>query len=119
MLILCRLWEGLRLTGTSRDVPEKVQSSRRGLRNERLIPARLQAKHGSITVVRFYAPVNDSSEDEKDQLYSSPKTVVEQVPTHDVLVVMGDFNAKIGNKNSGLERATGKEGCGKMNENEK
>ena len=85
--------------------------------NERLITARLQGKHGSITVVQCYAPTNDSSEDEKDQFYSSLKTVVEQVPTHDVLVVMGDLNAKIGNENAGLERAMGKHGCGKMNEN--
>ena len=62
--------------------------------------------------VQCFAPTNDSSEDEKDQFYSSLKTVVEQVPTHDVLVVMGD--AKIGNENAGLERAMGKDGCGKM-----
>ena len=42
--------------------------------------------------------------------------MVEQVPTHDVLVVMGYLNAKIGNENAGLERAMGIHGCGKMNE---
>ena len=62
--------------------------------------------------------IYDSSEDEKDRFHSSLKTVVEQVPTQDVLVVIGDLNAKIGNKNAGLERAIGKHACGKMNENE-
>ena len=33
------------------------------------------------------------------------------VETYDVLVVMGDQNAKIGNKNTDLERAIGKLGC--------
>ena len=61
--------------------------------------------------------IYDSSEDEKDRFHSSLKTVVEQVPTQDVLVVIGDLNAKIGNKNAGLERAIGKHACGKMNEN--
>ena len=61
---------------------------------------------------------NDSSEDENDQFFSSLKTVVEQVPTHDVLVLMGDLNAKIGKENAGLERSMGKLGCGEMNENE-
>ena len=42
--------------------------------------------------------------------------MIEQVPTHDVLVVMGDLNAKIVNENAGLERAMEKHGCGKMNE---
>ena len=41
----------------------------------------------------------------------------EQVSNHDVLVVVGDLNAKIANKNAGLERAMGKHGCGKMNKN--
>ena len=85
--------------------------------NERLITAQLQGNHGSITLVQFYAPTNDSSKDEKNQFYSSLKTVVEQVPTHDVLVVMSDLNAKIGNENAGMERVMGKHGCGKMNEN--
>ena len=85
--------------------------------NERLITARIQGKHGSITVVHCYSPTNDSSEYEKDQFYSSLPTVSEHVPYHDVLVVMGDLNAKIGNENAGLERATGKHGCGKINEN--
>ena len=82
--------------------------------NEQLITARLQAKHGSITVVRFYSPANDSSEDEKNQFYSSLNIVVEQVPTDNELV---DLDAKIGNENTGLERAMGKHGWGEIHEN--
>ena len=67
--------------------------------------------------MQCYAMTNDSSEDEKDQFYSSLKNVVEQVPTHVVLVVMSDLNAKIINENAGLERAMGWHGCRKMNEN--
>ena len=68
-------------------------------------------------MLKYYATTDDSSEDLKDQFYSSLKTVVEHVLTHDVLVVMGDLNAKIRNENAGLERAMGKHECGKMNEN--
>ena len=78
--------------------------------NERIITARLQGKHGSRTVVQCYAPTNHSSENEKDQLYISLKTVVEQFPGHDVLEVMGYLNAKIGNENADLDRAMGKNG---------
>ena len=63
-----------------------------------------------MIVVQYYAPTNDSSEDEKDQFYYSLKNVVEGVSTHGVLVVMGDLDAKIGNENVGLERAIGKHG---------
>ena len=30
---------------------------------------------------------------------------------------MGDMNAKVGNDNTGFERAMGRQGCGVMNEN--
>ena len=62
--------------------------------NERLITALLQWKHGSITVVQFYASTNDSSEDEKDQFYSSLKAMVEQSPIHDVMVLLNMGAAK-------------------------
>ena len=42
---------------------------------------------------------------------------VEITPRHDMLVVMGDLNSKVGNNNTGNERVMGKHGCGFMNEN--
>ena len=56
-----------------------------------------------MTVMQCYASTNDSTEDKKDQLNYSLKIVVEGVPTHDVLVVMGGLNAKIDNENVSLE----------------
>ena len=69
-----------------------------------------------MAVVQCYAQTNDSSEDERNQFYYSLKALAEGVPTHDVLVMMGDLNAKIRNENVGLERVMWKYGCGKMNE---
>ena len=43
--------------------------------------------------------------------------MVEGVPNHDMLMVMDDLNANIGNENVGLERDMGKNWRGKMNEN--
>ena len=37
-----------------------------------------------------------------------------QLPTHNMLVVLGDLNAKIGNENAGLERVMGKDGRGTL-----
>ena len=85
--------------------------------NERLITARLQGKHDRITVVQCYPPTYDYSENEKYLFYSSLKTMVEQVSTNEVLVVMYDLNAKIVNENVVLERAMVKHRCRKMNKN--
>ena len=42
---------------------------------------------------------------------------INKTPQHDVLLVIGDQNAKVGSNNSQHERSMGKEGCGTMNEN--
>ena len=39
------------------------------------------------------------------------------MPSHDVLLVIGDRNAKVGRSNVGREKTMGKNGCGEMNEN--
>ena len=39
------------------------------------------------------------------------------MPSHDVLLVIGDLNAKVGRSNEGREKTMGKNGCGEMNEN--
>ena len=70
-----------------------------------------------MTVAQCCLPTNDSSEDEKDQFYYILKASVEAASTHDVLVFVNVLNAKIENKNAGLERAIRKHECSKMNEN--
>ena len=40
-----------------------------------------------------------------------------QIPKRDMLVVLGDLNAKIGMDNKGFEEIMGGEGCGNTNEN--
>ncbi|CAG2246334.1 unnamed protein product [Mytilus edulis] len=42
---------------------------------------------------------------------------VRLVPCHDLLVVMGDLNAKVGNNNTDMDRIIGKHGCGTINDN--
>ena len=42
---------------------------------------------------------------------------MDRVPRRDVLLVMGDLNAKVGADNAGREEAMGQHGIGKMNEN--
>lgn len=42
---------------------------------------------------------------------------LEEIPRHDMNIVMGDMNAKVGRDNTNYERAVGREGCGTINEN--
>ena len=45
------------------------------------------------------------------------KLKLKKLPRHDMLVIMGDLNVKVGTDNLSYDRAMGKEGCGNMNEN--
>lgn len=53
----------------------------------------------------------------KDDWYEELHLAVSKVPQHDLLLIMGDINAKVGNDNTNCERAMGRHGCGVMNDN--
>ena len=44
---------------------------------------------------------------------------VAKVPQHEMLLIIGDMNAKIGAETSNCERAMGQHRCGVMNDNGK
>ena len=83
----------------------------------RLVRARFNSKHCKLTILQCYAPTNDAEDEIKDEWYEQLQKAVAKVPAHDMLLVIGDMNAKVGNDNTSYERAMGKEGCGEMNEN--
>ena len=64
--------------------------------SERIVTCRLKGKYGNIKVIQVYAPTEDKSEEEKDDFYEQLEEVVSHSRRHDLLLVMGDFNAKIG-----------------------
>lgn len=53
----------------------------------------------------------------KDAWYEHLSRVPSKVPRHDVLLITGDLNAKVGAANTNHKRAMGKHSCGVMNNN--
>ena len=45
-----------------------------------------------MTVIQCYAPTNDADLEQKDIFYETLKAEVENTPSQDLLIVMGDFN---------------------------
>ena len=86
--------------------------------DERLLYARFKSNHGNLSVVVCYAPTNDAADDRKDAFYDELQEALDKVANHDMLICVGDFNAKMGNSNIGFEACMGNEGAGSiMNEN--
>ena len=64
--------------------------------NERLSKLRLKGKFYNITFVSAYAPTEEANEENKDEFYDNLIKVCEGVSRHDALVILGDFNGKVG-----------------------
>ena len=64
--------------------------------SSRLITIRLRAIPFNITIVQVYAPTSDYDDNEIDEFYDQLQNVIGQTPKKGILVVQGDWNAKVG-----------------------
>ncbi|XP_063435995.1 craniofacial development protein 2-like [Mytilus trossulus] len=85
--------------------------------DERIIVARFHSKYAKMTMTQCYAPTNDADDETKRTFYEKLQSITCKTPRHDILIVLGDMNAKVGNDNLDRERFMGKHGLGTINEN--
>ena len=64
--------------------------------SERLITIRLRASPFNITIIQVYAPTTSHDDDEIEELYDQLQSLVDETPKKDILIVLGDWNAKVG-----------------------
>ena len=79
-----------------------------------MISVRFQGKPFNITVIEVYAPTRNAEEVEVEQFYEDLQDLLELTPKKDVLFIIGDWNAKVGSKET--PGVTGKFGLGVRNE---
>ena len=60
---------------------------------------------------------NEATDEDKDSFYEQLQATLDKVPKHDLVGVMGDRNAKVGDSNEGCEDIMGKHGTGRINDN--
>ena len=54
-------------------------------------------------------PTVDATDEDEELFYEQLQSVVEKVNKHDLLLITGDINAKVGSFNHNRERAMGKQ----------
>uniref|UniRef100_H3ARA9 Endonuclease/exonuclease/phosphatase domain-containing protein n=1 Tax=Latimeria chalumnae TaxID=7897 RepID=H3ARA9_LATCH len=85
--------------------------------NSRLLCARFQMRYIKMIIVQCYAPTNKYSDEDKDSFYNALQDINGRVPQHDILIVMGDLNAKVGSINENVSEVMGTHGISMRNEN--
>jgi endonuclease/exonuclease/phosphatase family metal-dependent hydrolase len=85
--------------------------------NKRIITARFYSRFKKVTIIQVYAPHNERDDEEKNQFYQELQEVIDGCNKNDIIIAMGDLNARVGNDNSGYERTMGTHGYGTQNDN--
>ena len=71
-----------------------------------MISVCFQGKPFSITVIQVYTPTSNAEEVEVEWFYEELQDLLELTPKKDVLLIIGDWNAKVGSQE--IPGATGK-----------
>jgi hypothetical protein len=93
--------------------------------NERIIMVRLGCRPINISLIAVYAPINPSKGqkadmDVSDNFYINLQETVDKVPKGDMLLIVGDFNARVGKEvNQGPGNVVGPHTVDSINENGK
>ena len=108
--------ESLRRNGVAIIVKKRVENAVLGcnLKNKRIISVRFQSKPFSIMVIQVYDPTGNAEEAEVEQFYEDLQDLLELTSKKDVLFIIGDWNAKVGNQET--PGVTDKFGLGIQNE---
>ena len=49
-----------------------------------------------MSIASVHAPTEEKDEEEKEKFYEDLQKIPNKIPKHDIVIIMGDLNAKIG-----------------------
>ena len=85
--------------------------------NERLMTMSLPLDDFTLSIISAYAPTLASSDETKEAFYGALTDAIKVIPSSHKLLVMGDFNARVGTDNASWENVIGNHGLGNENSN--
>ncbi|GFN95437.1 craniofacial development protein 2-like protein [Plakobranchus ocellatus] len=66
--------------------------------SDRVVVVKLVAKPSNLGIVQVYAPTSDSEDVEIEKFYEEIEKAKGYLKSRDIIIIMGDFNAKVGMK---------------------
>ena len=85
--------------------------------SERILTIKLNTTTCLVTLISVYAPTLLASSDTKDEFYENLCATLLNVPSKDQVILLGDFNARVGRDHEAWPTCLGKFNVGKVNEN--
>ena len=67
------------------------------------------------TLISVYAPTMTNEEDNILEFYNQLNSTLSNIPHHDKIILLGDFNARVGNESTIWSGVLGNFGIGSMN----
>ena len=80
-----------------------------------LVDGRLNTPEGSFSLVSVFSPILSATPDAEDEFYENRATTILTIPSSERLVLLGDFNARVGADNDSWPSCLGPFGIAKMN----
>ena len=74
-------------------------------------------KKRTATLISVYAPTMTNPDDVKEKFYEELEALISTVSQSDKLILLGDFNARVGKDHHSWEEVLGHHGIGKCNSN--
>lgn len=86
--------------------------------SDRVTSLRLHLSNDNyLNVISVYAPTLDKDDDVKNKFYEEVTQVLSQVRPRDQVLLLGDFNARVGQDCEAWPKVLGRHGVGNMNSN--
>ena len=85
--------------------------------NERLMTMSFPLEGSTLSIISAYAPTLAQSDEAKDNFYGALSDAIDRVPHANKLLLMGDFNARVGTDHASWENTLGSHGVGNVNSN--
>ena len=85
--------------------------------NERLMTVNLHLDGCTLTLISAYAPTLCSSDEDKEVFYKKLNEIIKEAPVANKLLLLGDFNARVGTDYESRDGVLGHHGVGNENTN--